>query len=220
MNLIGHQSGVHNEPTDGILHGHNKLMADTPDGLLRAYPGFDEQYGVEEIYYSRSICLSSKEAMGIVLELIDELMEAFETDSIHIGCDESFNLGVCPKCSKIPLAELISDWVNSINDHVRARGGKLLMWGDRLLSDAQTGYGEWESSANSTEASIDMISKDVTICDWHYENCPAYRSVEIFADAGFDIILCPWREKSNLEQFFNYAKDHDKGRILGVMMTT
>ena len=38
MNLIGHQSGNHNEPSDGILHGHNNVSSDTPDGLLRAYP--------------------------------------------------------------------------------------------------------------------------------------------------------------------------------------
>ena len=38
MNLFGHQSGLHNEPTDGILHGHNDERADERDGLLRAYP--------------------------------------------------------------------------------------------------------------------------------------------------------------------------------------
>ena len=43
MNLIGHQSGFPNEPTDGILHGHNDVSSDIPDGLLRAYPHFDEQ---------------------------------------------------------------------------------------------------------------------------------------------------------------------------------
>lgn len=220
MNLMGHQSGFPNDPTDGILHGHGVIEEDIPDGLLRAYPDFDEQRDIREIYYARSICLSHKGAKAVIFELIDEMMEAFETDAIHIGCDEGFNLGVCPKCSKIPAAKLISDWVNSINDHVKAKGGKVLMWGDRLLSDRETGYGEWESSANGTEASIDMISKDVIICDWHYEDCPEYRSVNVFDKAGFEIILCPWRNKTNLEQFLNYAKNNDKGHIQGVLMTT
>jgi hypothetical protein len=220
MNLMGHQSGFHNEPTDGILHGHSKIEADIPDGLLRAYPDFDEQRDIREIYYARSICLSHKGAKSVIFDLIDEMMDAFETDAIHIGCDEGFNLGICPKCSSVPVADLISGWINSINEHVRARGGKLLIWGDRLLSAIETGYGEWEASANGTDSSINMISKDVIICDWHYEDCPEYKSVDIFADAGFNIILCPWKNRSNLEKFLNYAKNHDHGHIRGVLMTT
>ena len=36
MNLIGHQSGFPNQPTDGILHGHHDVVDDIRDGLLRA----------------------------------------------------------------------------------------------------------------------------------------------------------------------------------------
>ena len=43
MNLLGHQSGVPNRPTDGILHGHGGRTPDIRDGLLRAYPEFDEE---------------------------------------------------------------------------------------------------------------------------------------------------------------------------------
>ena len=36
MNLHGHQSGLPNTPTDGILHGHHEKINDIRDGLLRA----------------------------------------------------------------------------------------------------------------------------------------------------------------------------------------
>ena len=98
MNIIGHQSGFPNEPTDGILHGHSETEVDIPDGLLRAYPDFDEQRGEREIEYARSVCLSSRAAKIITLELVDEIMDAFEADAIHIGCDEVFNIGLCPIC--------------------------------------------------------------------------------------------------------------------------
>ena len=220
MNLIGHQSGFPNEPTDGILHGHNEVLADISDGLLRAYPDFDEQCGIKEILYSRSICLSSKGAKIVVCELIDELMDAFESDTIHLGCDEVFNAGLCPKCSKKSRAELISSWINSLNEHIRMRGGKALIWGDRLLSTEETGYNRWEASDNGSNSAIDMLSKDIVICDWHYDKYEKYPSVDIFAKKGFKMMISPWRDKNNFEAFVDYAAKHDKGHIDGLLMTT
>ena len=220
MNLIGHQSGFPNEPTDGILHGHNQVLPDIPDALLRAYPSFDEQRGTNEILYSRSICLSSKAAKIVVCELIDELMDVFEADEIHIGCDEVFNAGLCPECSKKTRAELISSWINSLNEHIKERGGKTFIWGDRLLSTKETCYNRWEASDDGSHSAIDMLSKDITVCDWHYDKYEEYTSVDIFANKGYKIFVSPWRDKDNLEAFLNYAIKHDKGHINGVLMTT
>ena len=48
----------------------------------------------------------------------------------------------------------------------------------------------------------------------------AYKSVGIFAEAGYDAILCPWRYKDNAVKFIEYAKANDGGNIKGVMETT
>ena len=220
MNLIGHQSGFPNEPTDGIIHGHNDVSSDIPDGLLRAYPGFDEQQGQDEIYYARSICLSSRAAKTVVFELIDELMDVFEADTIHIGCDETFNVGLCPKCREKTKGELIAGWVNGINDHVKKRGGTVMMWGDRLLPREKTEYDEWESSDNGTSEALNTISRDIVVCDWHYGKHENYKSVDILYDEGFKMMVSPWREKEALDSFLSYAKAHDKGHINGVLVTT
>ena len=220
MNLIGHQSGFPNEPTDGIIHGHNDESSDIPDGLLRAYPSFDEQQGEKEVYYARSICLSSRAAKIVVYELIDELMDAFEADSIHIGCDEAFNVGLCPKCSEKSKSELIANWINGINEHVKKRNGTVLMWGDRLLSMNEAKYDPWESSDNGTDGALDTLSRDVVICDWHYNKYESYNSVDIFGKKGFKMMVSPWRDKEALDAFLDYAIKHDNGHINGVLMTT
>ena len=220
MNLIGHQSGFPNEPTDGIIHGHNDISSDIPDGLLRAYPSFDEQQGEKEIYYARSICLSSRPAKIIVYELIDELLDVFEADCIHIGCDEAFNVGLCKECSQKSKGELIANWINGINDHVKARGVTVMMWGDRLLPISRTEYDPWESSDNGTESALDILSRDIVICDWHYNKYGSYNSVDVLHEKGFKMMVSPWRERENAEAFINYAKSHDKGHIKGLLMTT
>ena len=38
-----------------------------------------------------------------------------------------------------------------------------------LLDGYATGLGMWEASHNETHMAIDLIPKDVVICDWHYE---------------------------------------------------
>ncbi len=220
MNLIGHQSGFPNVPTDGILHGHNSCEADIRDGLLRAYPDFGEQPNEKEIVYARSICLSSRGAKTVVFELVDELMEVFEADSIHIGCDEAFNVGKCPACSKLTNAELIANWVNAINDHVKSNGGTVYMWGDRLFSVTETGYNEWEASKNGTELARKRLSPDVIVCDWHYDKLEKYPSVEILGNDGFEMMICPWRDQEAAKLFIDYAKANDKGHIKGLLATT
>ncbi len=49
----------------------------------------------------------------------------------------------------------------------------------------------WEASENDTHGAIDMIDKNVVICDWHYER--ADPTAALFALKGFRVITCPWR---------------------------
>lgn len=220
MNLHGHQSGLPNTPTDGILHGHHEKINDIRDGLLRAYPDLDEQPD-EPAYYSRSICLTNPLVKIILFDLIDELLEVFEADAMHIGCDEVLNIGLCPECKKYSNAKLFGDWVTAVHDHLASRGARMLIWGDRFLNSAETGYQEYESSANGTDPAIDTVPKDILVCDWHYEKTPTvYPSVDIYHEKGFEMLISPWRVRANTDQFIKYAIEHDKGHIAGILLTT
>ena len=84
-------------------------------------------------------------------------MDVFEADHIHIGCDEAFHVGLCPICSQKSKGELIANWINGIHDHVKKRGGTVMMWGDRLLPGNEVGYDQWESSDNGTESALDTL---------------------------------------------------------------
>src|SRR5580658_3286805 len=52
---------------------------------------------------------------------------------------------------------------------LREKGRHLWIWADRLLDAKSSGLGEWEASAVGTARAIDLIPKDVMLCDWHYE---------------------------------------------------
>jgi len=205
MNLMGHQS---------------EKAADTYDGLLRGYPEFDETPHLSEVFYCRSLCPKHPSIKPVIYDLMDEMTDVFSADGLHIGMDEVFDIGKCPRCKDTPTYRLFAEWVTDLYRHNLRRGIQTLMWGDRLLNGLETDYGSWEASGNFTEPAIELLPKDILICDWHYEDMTEYLSVDIFANAGFRILLCPWRYQANAEKFIDYAKNHDRGHIEGVMATT
>lgn len=186
INLLGHQS-----------------WASTVTGLLRKYPEFDEtpwvkmpekhQWPNADKLYCKSYCPLHPEVHKVVFELVDEIMVAYEATDFHAGMDEVFYIGEdqCPRCGGRDKAELFAGEVQRIHNHLAQNGQRLWIWGDRLIDGKTSGMGMWEASMNNTHRAIDMIPKDVMICDWHYERLDP--TAVYFAMKGFDVATCPWR---------------------------
>jgi hypothetical protein len=84
--------------------------------------------------------------------------------------------------------------------------------------------GMWEASMNNTHRAIDLIPKDVIICDWHYER--ADQTAVYFAMKGLSVVTCPWRKPEiavlqvkDMVKFRAYATPAMKDRFQGVMQT-
>lgn len=215
INLLGHQS-----------------WAGKTTKLLTVYPQFDEtpwvkmpekyQWPNEDGLYCKSYCPLHPEVHNVVFDLVDEMCTAFESAAFHAGMDEVFYIGEtkCPRCSGYDKAALFANEIRKIRDHLAQNNRRLWIWGDRLLDGKQTGLGMWEGSMNNTHRAIDMIPKDVMICDWHYERPD--KTAVYFAIKGFDVITCPWRKPSvallQYKDMINYRetstpvmKEHYKG---------
>jgi hypothetical protein len=205
--------------------GHQSWKAVTFP-LLTQYPQFDEtpgQYPDNEGIYCRSWCPQHPEVNPIVFDLFDELLEAFEADALHVGMDEVFLIGSehCSRCKGWDPAKLFARATNDYHVHlVGKRGVEMLMWGDRLLDDRTTGYGEWEAARNGTHPAIDVIPRDIVICDWHYTLRDEYPSVPLFLQKGFRVWPGGWREVEAVEALIDYAQQHADERMLGYLCTT
>lgn len=219
INLLGHQS----------WHG-------SVGNLLKAYPEFDETPLVElpEEYewpnadglYCKSYCPLHPEVHDVVFDVVDEICDVFETDAFHAGMDEVFYIGEkqCPRCSGRDKAELFAGEVWTIRNHLAEKGRELWIWGDRLIDGKTTGIGEWEGSYNNTWRAVDMIPKDVMICDWHYERpdkTPVY-----FAMKGLRVVTCPWRnpesavlQAQDMVDFREHSTPVMKERFMGMVQT-
>ena len=219
INLLGHQS-----------------WAGRLNSLLRVYPEFDETPWVEmpEKYewpnedglYCKSYCPLHPDVHKVVFALMDEICTAFESTAFHAGMDEVFYIGEakCPRCSGHDKAELFANEVSKIRDHLAQNNRRLWIWGDRLIDGKQTGMGMWEASMNNTHRAIDLIPKDVLICDWHYERPD--KTAVYFAMKGFDVVTCPWRRPAvgaeqwkDMIDYRNTATSLMRDRYKGIVQT-
>lgn len=195
--------------------------------LLTRYPEFDETPGLypeNKGIYCRSWCPLHPAVNPIIFDLYDELIEAFEADALHVGMDEVFLIASdhCPRCKGGNPAELFAKAVNDYHGHVvKERGKEMLIWGDRLIDGAATGYGEWEGSKNGTHPAVDMIPRDIIICDWHYEKMPekAYPSIPAFLNKGFRVLPASYKNVSAAKDLIHYSLKHKNDRMLGHLCT-
>jgi hypothetical protein len=220
INMLGHQSDLNHQGK-----------------LLEQFPQFDETPDIKmpekwvwpnpDNFYCRSYCPLHPDLHKVTFAVIDELCDAFETDAFHAGMDEIFYLGYdkCPRCQGVDKAELYAGEVTAIHNHLAQKNRELWIWGDRLINGRMTGIGLWEASYNFTWRAIDMIPKDIVICDWHYER-PDQTAV-YFAMNGFRVVTCPWRTPStaviqaeDMAKFRKYATPEMKPRYYGMILTT
>jgi len=208
INCLGHQSW---KGSTGIL--------------LTAHPEFDEtpgQFPDNKGIYCRSWCPLHPEVNKVVFALMDELLDAFEADAMHVGMDEVFLIGSehCARCKGQDPAKLFAKAVTDYHDHLKAKGAEMLMWGDRLIDGKATGMGEWESSLNGTAPAADMISKDIIICPWHYNKRGEYPSIPMLLAKGFRILPAGWNKPDAVEALIDFAIARKNPGMLGYMATT
>lgn len=112
-------------------------------------------------FYPHCYCPSNERSYEILFDLLDEIIEVFRPrEYVHMGHDEVYYIGVCPRCRDKHPADLFAADVNKIHDHLAAKGLKMMMWADML--QPVTKY--------RTPAAIDRIPKDIVLMDfiWYF----------------------------------------------------
>ncbi|HET6251066.1 MAG TPA: family 20 glycosylhydrolase [Tepidisphaeraceae bacterium] len=194
--------------------------------LLKKYPEFDEtpgQFPGNKGIYCRSWCPRHPKVNETVFALLDELVDAFDSDAIHVGMDEVFIISseFCPRCKGTSPADSFALAVNDLHDHVVGkRKLEMLMWGDRFVDGKATRYGKWEASENGTFPAIDKVPKDIVLCDWHYEKRDDYPSIAQFLKKGFRVWPCGWKDVAATKALMSAEHKNASPRMLGHLCST
>jgi hypothetical protein len=205
--------------------GHQSWAGDTYS-LLTRYPELDITPGAfprNEGIYCREWDPMNPRVYQIVYALLDEIVDAFQAEALHVGMDEVFLIGndASPSTKGRDPAEVYAKAVNDMYRHVvKERGLRMIMWGDRLIDAGRYDYGEWESSRNYTWPAIYMIPRDIVIADWHYETRDSYPSLSLFLDKGFEVLPTSWKDVEASRKLIEYARGLERPGILGHLFTS
>ena len=205
--------------------GHQSWKSNTLP-LLKTYPHLDLTPGAfpeNKGIYCREWDPLNPQVNKIVFPLLDEILEAFEADALHVGMDEVFLLGSekSPSTKGQDPARLFAKAVNDLHQHlVKKRRVEMLMWADRLFDAKKYHWGKWEASDAGTAVALDMIPKDIILCPWHYELKEAYPSIPLFLDKGFRVLPASWQKLDASKALIQYSQQFNSSRMLGHLFTT
>lgn len=183
--------------------------------------------------YCHSWCCSNDRVYDYIFPMLDEVIEDFEAEVVHIGLDEVFDIGedTCPRCRGKNKAELFADTVMKIKEHLDRMGIRTMMWGDRLLNAQAMNYQMWEADRFGIYPALqdrERISRDIMITDWHYDRHPhGYPSIDLFMNEGFTVIPAVFMDPEQARHMLGYMveaeyiakKLHARGNIGGVLCT-
>lgn len=146
---------------------------------------------------------------SLLSDIFDEMCPAFSgTDFFNAGCDEVGDLGTGQSkelAARTGKAGLYAQHMNRVHDLLKARGKRMMMWGDMLLQ-----YPE----------AMDLIPKDTIILDWHYGPARDYLSIVQFRRKGFEVFVVPalsswcrlfpdyYTALDNIEWFIRRGREH------------
>jgi len=163
------------------------------DYLVMAHPELREREGDA---YPDTYCPNHPDTYRYVFDILEEVIDVFKPEKIHIGHDEMYSIAVCPRCRKTSAPELYAKDITTIHAFLKERGIETMMWGEKLLNaynpirrgragGAVLGNGPYKIPA--TYPARDLIPHDIHILHWFYHLDHKYDKT--FHDRGFPTVF-------------------------------
>jgi hypothetical protein len=205
--------------------GHQSWK-ETTFPLLTVYPEFDltpDAFPKNQDIYCREWDPLNPKVNEVVFKLMDEIIDAFKADALHVGMDEVFLLGSekSPSTKGKDPAKVFAKAVEDLHEHlVKERKIEMLMWSDRLFDAKVNKWDEWEASNYGTAAAVDTIPTDIILCPWHYEVHESYPSIGMFVEKGFRVLPASWKKVDAVKALIQASAKVDSPKMLGHLFTT
>jgi hypothetical protein len=97
---------------------------------------------------------------------------------------------------------------------------QMLMWADRVIGPQFQGYSKYDTDRNDMSKAIDLIPRDIVMCDWHYEWRKSYPSVPYLKGKGFQVWASGFMPLKAARAFSDYAQRQTNAPVLGWLATT
>ncbi len=149
------------------------------DYLLMPHPELAER---DSDAWPDTYCPSNPDTYRLVFDVLEEVVSVFEPATVHIGHDEYYSVGVCPRCRGKDAARIYADDLTRIHDWLAARGIRTMFWAEKVLDAiglngehfggselrARHPDGTVEIVRPATWRAIDLIPRDVIAHHWYW----------------------------------------------------
>ncbi len=168
--------GIRTVPIVNLL-GHTQYIIDHPDyhdlNELRAADGSPLPRG--------QICPLHPRIPELVEKLLRDTIPFCTAGKIHLGLDESFHLGKCPRCrADIAAHGLARHFANHVT-HLHTLTSRLAPPSARLQ------IGLWADMLNFIPEAIPLLPRGLAAYDWYYYPFSRHPRVELFNFAESDL---------------------------------
>lgn len=115
-------------------------------------------------------CPQNPEVVALLTKWINEYLDLFgPLRYFHLGADEAYTLGECPRCrayaAEHSLSELYIDHINAMSRPLIDKGIRPAIWGDMVLHHPEA---------------LDKLSRKVMIFDWLYDRYDGCGTVQVW----------------------------------------
>ncbi len=204
------------------------------EGML--YTEYGKQFR-EETFKGLQACPCNPQFVELCNQIIEDTISIFRSDIIHIGGDETQQLGLCPNCkAKIEaLGESGSRALPEAREGTRGPvDGKAVLYGDHFgpLARKVQALGRrpavWGDMFLEHPDALGAMPAETLIFDWQYFKSPLETSRR-FIDKGFQVVTSPailtynalWCHLAQSEQnVLDHVKAVEDLGAYGVCVTT
>lgn len=126
-----------------------------------------------------SLNVSSEKTYEFIETLLKEVFEIFPSEYIHIGADESWDVGLGKSKNLVDssnISQVHLQHYKRVYEIAKKNNKKVLMYGDIILRHPEI---------------LEELPKDIVIVDWHYRPSDDYPSTGIFREAGHKYFVSP-----------------------------
>lgn len=135
-------------------------------------------------FYAHSFCPSNPKSYEILFDLAEEIIETIKPkEYVHMGHDEVYQLGICPKCKNRVPSEIFAEDINKLHGFLAKKGLKMMIWGDMLQSISKYKIGKYKCFE-----AMDKIPKDIVLLDFIWYFFPDKDIEDTLLPHGFDVI--------------------------------
>ena len=112
--------------------------------------------------FAHSYCPSNPKSYEIIFDLIDEIVDVVRPPRfVHMGHDEIYEIGLCPKCKGTPHDVLYERHITALHEHLAKKGLRMMIWAD-MMQPTEKRY--------QTSPAAARLPKDIVLLDfiWYF----------------------------------------------------